>query len=375
MGLYGGVKKNFSAGQAYNVGTSAFANEISLLFSEIDLALHDAVANGNYAGIPASIPNPVPGEIVTSTIDHQPKYFLINGEPFSFSRSVIPIGNPGQRTLIRFLNAGYEDYVPVLQGAYMSVLAEDSHLYPFPKNQYSLQLSPGRTMDAIMINPATAGYLPLYDRRLHLTNAAASPGGMLVYLNIASDPQYTLTVSKAGTGTGKVITTSLPGGIDCGLDCNETMNLGVQVSIKAIPDPGSTFTGWSGSVTATTSDVTMTMDSNKAVTATFTSGPTITLTSPNGGEIWARGTSHLITWTYTGDPGPFVRIEIVKGTSTVSISTRRRTSIPIGTGGTGSFNWNISRFFRTRGNDLKIKITSTTNPTVTDTSDNFFTVN
>jgi hypothetical protein len=194
-------------------------------------------------------------------------------------------------------------------------------------------------------------------------------------LNIASDPQYTLTVSKAGTGTGKVITTSLPGGIDCGLDCNETMNSGVQVSLKAIADPGSSFTDWSGSVTATTSDVTVTMDSNKAVTATFTSGPTITLTSPNGGEIWARGTSHLITWTYTGDPGPFVRIEIVKGTSTVSISTRRRTSIPIGTGGTGSFNWNISRFFRTRGNDLKIKITSTTNPTVTDTSDNFFTVN
>jgi hypothetical protein len=96
MGLYGHAKKNFAAGQAYSVAASAFVNEIPFLFSEIDLALHDAVANGNYTGIPASIPNPVPGTVVTSTIDHQPKYFLLNGEPFSYGSSMSSL-KPGEQ--------------------------------------------------------------------------------------------------------------------------------------------------------------------------------------------------------------------------------------------------------------------------------------
>lgn len=38
----------------------------------------------------------------------------------------------------------------------------------------------------------------------------------------------------------------------------------------------------------------------------------ITVTTPNGGENWARGTSHDITWTSTGT-GPTVKIQIYKG--------------------------------------------------------------
>ena len=33
------------------------------------------------------------------------------------------------------------------------------------------------------------------------------------------------------------------------------------------------------------------------------SPPSITVISPNGGENWARGTTKLITWTKTGNPG------------------------------------------------------------------------
>jgi hypothetical protein len=383
MGLYGHGKKNFAANQAYNVAASNFVNEISFLFSEIDLALHDAVANGNYTGIPASIPNPVPGTVVTSTIDHQPKYFLLNGEPFSYGSSIIPIGNPGQTTLLRFLNAGYEDYVPVLQGVYMNVLAEDSHLYPFPKNQYSLQLSPGRTMDAIVTNPG-AGYIPFYDRRLHLTNAVTSPGGMLAYLNVAPLAALsTLTANTAGTGTGKIQVISLPAGINCSstdplldpVGCTEAYNPGTAISVAAVPGLHSEFSGWSGALSGTASPSRLTMDVDKAVTATFTLLPSITVTQANGRESWARGTTQTITWTFTENPGPNVKIQLVRTThrGTKIIQRLVRTIAKRAPIGTGSFDWRIGPRLRP-GSNYKIRIISKTHPAIRDLSDASFTI-
>jgi FtsP/CotA-like multicopper oxidase with cupredoxin domain len=374
MGLYGAV-----VGPAYP--GIPFTNQIVLLFSDVDPVLNDAVANGNYnnvfINIPPSIPNPVAGAPVTSTIDRQPEYFLINGEPFSYASSPIPAGTEGQTTLLRFLNAGYQGYVPVLQGVFMQVVAEDGHLYPFPKNQYSLQLSPGRTMDAIITNPA-AGYIPLYDRRLHLTNSTSSPGGMFTYLQIAG-PVANLTANTAGSGTGRIQVVSLPGGINCSsavpandpVGCTEAYNSGITISVAAIPDQGSEFTGWSGDLTGVVSPSPLTMDANKAITGTFDLLPAITVTSPNGGESLRRGTTVPITWTYVSDPGAFVAIQLLQGTKVIKNITRR-VGVAIGSGGTGSFNWRIPRFFRRLGSNFKVKITSTTVPIATDTSDNDF---
>jgi len=375
MGLYGAV-----LGPAF----PGIVNDIFLLFSEVDPVLNDAVANGNYINnfitIPASIPNPVAGPPVTSTIGHQPEYFLINGEPFSYGSSPIPAGNPGQTTLLRFLNAGYQDYVPVLQGVYMQAVAEDGHPYPFPKNQYSLQLSPGRTMDAIITNPA-AGYIPLYDRRLHLTNSTSSPGGMFTYLNIAG-PAATLTVNTAGTGTGRIQVVSLPGGINCSsavpandpVGCTEAYNSGITISVAAIPGQGSEFTGWSGDLTGVVSPSPLTMDANKAVTATFDLFPSITVTRANGGESWHRRTTETVTWSFTANPGPDVRIQLVSSVQSLGgIRERVRTiakSVPTAA---GSFSWKIPRALRA-GSNYKLRITSITNPAFTDTSDGFFSI-
>ena len=41
--------------------------------------------------------------------------------------------------------------------------------------------------------------------------------------------------------------------------------------------------------------------------------PAITVTSPNGGETWQRGTSHTVTWSYTGSPGSTVKIVLIEG--------------------------------------------------------------
>jgi len=114
--------------------------------------------------------------------------------------------------------------------------------------------------------------------QMNLTNNSASD----------SDPdwqpiadKYTLTVSNAGTGSGTV--TSDPIGIDCGSDCSEDYAAGILVILTAIPDAGSTFTGWSGACTGI-DPCEVTMDATKAVTATFddTTPPQVTVTAtPN----------------------------------------------------------------------------------------------
>jgi hypothetical protein len=77
--------------------------------------------------------------------------------------------------------------------------------------------------------------------------------------------QYTLMVTKAGTGSGTV--TSSPAGINCGDDCSETYDQGTSVTLTATPASGSTFEGWSGD--ADCSDGVVLMNVNKTCTATF----------------------------------------------------------------------------------------------------------
>jgi hypothetical protein len=78
--------------------------------------------------------------------------------------------------------------------------------------------------------------------------------------------QYSLTVSKAGTGVGTV--TSSLAGINCGSDCSETYIQGTSVILTATASSGSVFSGWAGSCSGT-GDCVVTMDSNQSVTATF----------------------------------------------------------------------------------------------------------
>ena len=78
---------------------------------------------------------------------------------------------------------------------------------------------------------------------------------------------YALAISKAGTGSGKV--TSSPTGIDCGADCTENYDSNTSVTLAATPEPSSALTGWSGGGCNGTGNCTVTMDTDKTVTATF----------------------------------------------------------------------------------------------------------
>lgn len=75
---------------------------------------------------------------------------------------------------------------------------------------------------------------------------------------------YPLAVTRAGSGSGRV--TSTPAGIDCGVTC--TAQMGGIVTLTAIADAGSSFTGWQGDCSGNGVCV-LTMTSAKNVTAVF----------------------------------------------------------------------------------------------------------
>jgi hypothetical protein len=176
MGLYGEVRKPHAAGEAYP--GVAFDRELTLLFGEIDPALHQAVADGSY-GTP---PGP------TSTLDYRPRYFLINGEPWSPASECIdpqPAIDAKDRVLIRMLNGGLRELVPIVLQTRWLLVAEAGQPYRFARDQYSAHLAPGSTSDALW-RPGRGADYRLLERRLSLTNAAASGGGMQTCIRVRS---------------------------------------------------------------------------------------------------------------------------------------------------------------------------------------------
>ena len=174
MGLYGALK----VGQYYEA-----PHDVLLLFSEIDPALHGAAA-------PAT------------PLTYKPKYFLINGKTASAGKPV-PVADDDVRVtnklLIRFVNAGLMAHTPVLQGPHMKIIAEDGNRYPYAREQYSVLLPAGKTLDAIW-HPTESGTYALYDRSLSLSSNGAPGGGMLVYLKV---PFPWIMFVPAITGAGR----------------------------------------------------------------------------------------------------------------------------------------------------------------------------
>jgi uncharacterized delta-60 repeat protein len=120
---------------------------------------------------------------------------------------------------------------------------------------------------------------------------ALQPDGKLVAAGFSYDGSHyvfalarylnssTLTVSRAGSGSGSV--TSSPSGIDCGATCSASFAAG-PVTLTATPSAGSSFTGWSGDCSGSGS-CTLSMNADQTATATFESHKTLTLTKAGDG--------------------------------------------------------------------------------------------
>jgi FtsP/CotA-like multicopper oxidase with cupredoxin domain len=250
MGLYGPLIVYPGSGQVFGAPGTADAapaapggnaarpavnydTEAVILFSEIDPALHDAVTTGHYGANPSTIN--VQANWMTSTANYTPRYFLVNGNPYSANSPAIPAGNFGQTVLLRFLNAGLATKVPTIQDTYnlimspptplatvanpqanapyMTILAEDGYPVPWLKEEYSLLLTAGKTMDALITTAssvstgASGANIAIYDRRLNLTNSPLSPGGQLTYLHVGSAPVVSVLPTVVNFGAVKLFST------------------------------------------------------------------------------------------------------------------------------------------------------------------------
>jgi uncharacterized repeat protein (TIGR01451 family)/uncharacterized repeat protein (TIGR02543 family) len=95
-------------------------------------------------------------------------------------------------------------------------------------------------------------------------------------------PTHTLTVTKAGSGSGSV--TSSPAGISCGATCSAPFNEGTVVTLTAAAASGSVFSGWSGGGCSGTGTCQVTMSANQSVTATFAATHTLTVVEAGSGS-------------------------------------------------------------------------------------------
>ncbi|MBI3358270.1 MAG: hypothetical protein HY037_01575 [Nitrospirae bacterium] len=126
---------------------------------------------------------------------------------------------------------------------------------------------------------------------------------------------YRLSVEKIGSGSGAV--TSDPSGITCGSDCVQGYLDGTIVTITAVPDADSVFSGWSGAC-AGTGSCTVIVNATKSVTATFTriytlsvekigSGSGVVTSTPSGincGSDCSEGYLDGSVVTLTAAPDP-----------------------------------------------------------------------
>ena len=339
MGLYGAVTKDAVAAdtladtpaEAYP-GVEYF-NEIVLFYSEIDPDLNASIAElYNATGTV---------DPYATSIDYHPRWFLVNGEPYSTActdnvggfdvASGYPCANmvqtgdittgtgdvslvANQKTLLRFLSTAGETHVPVLQGMHMTLHAEDGNQYNWqdgdtvmataPREQYSVMMPPLKTKDAIIQAPADGRYA-VYDGNGYMTNPTSPDmtdvgdpvGGMLRFLAFAGASNQT-PVANAGVDqsgvTGAPVSFDGSGSTDDGTIVSYDWNFGDGT---VVPDAGATpshaYTTASAPGTPYTVTLTVTDDgglfASAATTATIALN-TAPVADPNGPYTGSVGT-------------------------------------------------------------------------------------
>jgi hypothetical protein len=96
--------------------------------------------------------------------------------------------------------------------------------------------------------------------------------------------------------------------------------------------------------------------------------PTITVTSPNGGEIWTVGSTYQITWDTTNLFG-YINLRLLIGTYGNYLNIGSANAIA------GTYDWTIPATVNPVGSNFRIRLYSVLQPAIADTSDNFFTIN
>jgi len=172
MGMYGALIVHPSTtGQAYNDASTAYDSEAVLVLSEVDPALNASVT-------PAAF----------DMRKFNPKYFLINGKAYPGTAPLA--GNPGERVLLRYVNAGLQAHAMSTLGLSQTIIAQDGEAYQYSHNMIAETIATGQTLDTLITVPGSAlegDMFAVYDANMLLRNAtAAGFGGMMTFLTVGS---------------------------------------------------------------------------------------------------------------------------------------------------------------------------------------------
>ncbi len=138
----------------------------------------------------------------------------------------------------------------------------------------------------------------------------------------------TVTFAKAGTGTGRVVTS--PSAIDCAAGCSSASTSfidGTVVSVTATATTGHTFSGWSGACAGTANPCTFTVSGDATLTAAFAPPSfTITASAGSGGSISPAGSTPVVqggsqTFTITPATGRHIDDVRVDGVSVGAVTS------------------------------------------------------
>ena len=144
-----------------------FDDEAVLVLSELDPAL-------NQSANPAAF----------DMRNFKPTYRLINGRAYPATSPIATA--PGNRVLLRYVNAGQQQHSMTLLGTQQVLVGKDGNFLTHFGKRVAETIAPGETLDAIVTIPAGAApgsKFALFDGSLMLVNGNAPGfGGMLTFL-------------------------------------------------------------------------------------------------------------------------------------------------------------------------------------------------
>jgi FtsP/CotA-like multicopper oxidase with cupredoxin domain len=197
MGLYGALVVNVAAGQAY--GDVSYDAERVLLFGEVDPiqnARVDTISQDPDNGAPPTTDcvslsqyaaTMAPG--YPCTLDYNPMFLLINGEPSVDLIGADAVGQ-GAAVLLRMANAGLRSHTPSIVGVEMGLVAEDGNRYPTEPDKLAHQsavlLAAGKTIDTLIAAPSADINLSIFDRMPTFSNETLPNGGALGSLQVGA---------------------------------------------------------------------------------------------------------------------------------------------------------------------------------------------
>ena len=207
------------------------------------------------------------------------------------------------------------------------------------------------------INSPTVSAVSAADFTIAQGITVTAPNGGEIW-SVPSTPQNITWTSVAVSGPVK---------IELSRDSGTTWN----IIASPVPNTGSMAWHVNGSATANARirvssiflpSLSDTSDADFSITGPLP--PSITLISPNGGETWAVGSAHNITWTAVGFNGG-VKIELSRDSGTTW------NTIPPSTPNTGTMAWTVTAPATTQA---RVRISSINSPTVSAVSAADFTI-